>query len=123
MPWKIEAAGSFSHSPPPAPWGRPMASSKVPGRSAWSKRSGRWSRFGAGDARSSYRERERWPRERWVGISTRGRYHAGEPMAPPFPKADPMSESPPDRLSNDPKSQHHDAASLEGGVGIRFKGV
>ena len=28
----------------------------------------------------------------------------------------------PDRLSNDPKSPHHDAAILERGVGIRFNG-
>jgi len=34
-----------------------------------------------------------------------------------------MSESPPDRLSNDPKSPHYDGASLERGVGIRFNGV
>jgi len=34
-----------------------------------------------------------------------------------------MSESPPDRLSNDPKSPHYRAASLERGVGIRFNGV
>ena len=34
-----------------------------------------------------------------------------------------MSESPPDRLSNDPRSKFHDAALLERGIGIRFKGV
>jgi hypothetical protein len=34
-----------------------------------------------------------------------------------------MSESPPDRLSNDPKSPHYDASSLGRGVGIRFNGV
>ena len=34
-----------------------------------------------------------------------------------------MSESPPDHLSNDPKSRHFDAASLERGVRIRFNGV
>lgn len=28
----------------------------------------------------------------------------------------------PDRLSNDPRSPHHDAAILERGVGIRFNG-
>ncbi len=32
-------------------------------------------------------------------------------------------DTPPDRLSNDPNSTHHDAALLERGVGIRFKGV
>jgi hypothetical protein len=34
-----------------------------------------------------------------------------------------MSESPPDRLSNDPKSPYFDAAVLERGVGIRFNGA
>lgn len=33
-----------------------------------------------------------------------------------------MSESPPDRLSVDPQSPYYDAAVLERGVGIRFKG-
>ncbi|MBB3172197.1 hypothetical protein FHR90_000003 [Endobacter medicaginis] len=34
-----------------------------------------------------------------------------------------MSDTPPDRLSADPTSPFHDAALLERGVGIRFKGV
>jgi Protein of unknown function (DUF3297) len=34
-----------------------------------------------------------------------------------------MSDTPPDRLSNDPNSPHHDPAILERGVGIRFNGV
>ena len=34
-----------------------------------------------------------------------------------------MSDTPPDRLSADPTSPHHDAALLERGVGVRFKGV
>ena len=34
-----------------------------------------------------------------------------------------MSETPPDRLSVNPNSPHHDASALERGVGIRFKGV
>ena len=34
-----------------------------------------------------------------------------------------MSESPPDRLSNDPRSKFHDPAALERGIGIRFNGV
>ena len=34
-----------------------------------------------------------------------------------------MTDSPPDRLSNDPGSPHHDAAMLERGVGIRFNGA
>jgi hypothetical protein len=33
-----------------------------------------------------------------------------------------MSDTPPDRLSVDPDSPYHDAAVLERGVGIRFKG-
>ena len=34
-----------------------------------------------------------------------------------------MADTLPDRLSNDPRSPHHDAALLERGVGIRFNGV
>lgn len=34
-----------------------------------------------------------------------------------------MTDLPPDRLSNDPRSPHHDAAVLARGVGIRFNGV
>jgi len=34
-----------------------------------------------------------------------------------------MSDVPPDRLAIDPDSPYHDAALLERGVGIRFKGV
>jgi hypothetical protein len=34
-----------------------------------------------------------------------------------------MSEDPPDRLAADPDSPYHDAALLERGVGVRFKGV
>ena len=34
-----------------------------------------------------------------------------------------MTDAPPDRLSNDPKSPFYDAALLERGIGIRFKGV
>jgi len=33
-----------------------------------------------------------------------------------------MSESPPDRLSVNPRSPHYDEAALARGVGIRFKG-
>jgi len=33
-----------------------------------------------------------------------------------------MSEAPPDRLSNDPRSPHFDATLLARGVGIRFNG-
>ena len=34
-----------------------------------------------------------------------------------------MSDTPPDRLSADESSPHYDAAILEKGVGVRFKGV
>ncbi|HZT47904.1 MAG TPA: DUF3297 family protein [Hyphomicrobiaceae bacterium] len=34
-----------------------------------------------------------------------------------------MSNTPPDRLSADPASPYYDAALLERGVGVRFKGV
>ena len=34
-----------------------------------------------------------------------------------------MTDTPPDRLSNDPNSPYHDAGLLQRGVGIRFKGV
>ncbi len=34
-----------------------------------------------------------------------------------------MSDTPPDRLSNNPASPHYDEALLSRGVGIRFNGV
>ncbi len=34
-----------------------------------------------------------------------------------------MTDTPPDRLSANPKSPHYDEALLRRGVGIRFKGV
>ena len=34
-----------------------------------------------------------------------------------------MTESPPDRLSVNPRSPHHDADILARGVGVRFKGI
>ena len=34
-----------------------------------------------------------------------------------------MSDTPPDRLSNDPRSQYYDADVLAREVGIRFKGA
>ena len=33
-----------------------------------------------------------------------------------------MSDTPPDRLCNDPRSPHYDEAALSRGVGVRFKG-
>ncbi len=33
-----------------------------------------------------------------------------------------MTDTPPDRLSNDPRSPYYDADVLERGIGIRFKG-
>ena len=39
------------------------------------------------------------------------------------PKPEPKSDSPPDRLSTDPRSPYFNAAVLERDVGIRFKGV
>ena len=35
----------------------------------------------------------------------------------------PSSDTPPDHLSNDPRSKHHDPSVLERGIGIRFNGV
>ena len=34
-----------------------------------------------------------------------------------------MTDTPPDRLSNDPRSKFHDEAVLARGIGIRFNGV
>lgn len=34
-----------------------------------------------------------------------------------------MSDTPPDRLSNDPRSPYYDEAALLRGIGIRFNGV
>ena len=33
-----------------------------------------------------------------------------------------MTQTPPDRLSNDPRSPHYDEATLGRGIGIRFNG-
>ena len=33
-----------------------------------------------------------------------------------------MTDTPPDRLSNDPRSPFHDATLLQRGIGIRFNG-
>ena len=42
---------------------------------------------------------------------------------PPDTPPEPATAIPPDRLSNNPKSPFYDAALLERGIGIRFKGV
>jgi len=34
-----------------------------------------------------------------------------------------MTDTPPDHLSNDPRSKFHDAGALERGIGIKFNGV
>lgn len=34
-----------------------------------------------------------------------------------------MTDTPPDRLSSDPRSPHFDRSLLERGIGIRFKGA
>jgi hypothetical protein len=34
-----------------------------------------------------------------------------------------MTETPPDRLCNDPASPYYDASALERGVGVRFNGT
>jgi hypothetical protein len=34
-----------------------------------------------------------------------------------------MTDTPPDRLSNDPRSPHYDGALLARGIGIRFNGA
>jgi hypothetical protein len=34
-----------------------------------------------------------------------------------------VTDAPPDRLSNDPRSPHFDAAVLQRGIGIRFNGA
>ena len=36
--------------------------------------------------------------------------------------SNPNTDTPPDHLSNDPRSKFHDAAVLERGIGIRFNG-
>ncbi len=43
--------------------------------------------------------------------------------APSDTPPEPATATPPDRLSTNPKSPFYDAALLERGIGIRFKGV
>lgn len=37
--------------------------------------------------------------------------------------SNPSTDTPPDHLSNDPRSKFHDEKALERGIGIRFNGV
>jgi len=50
--------------------------------------------------------------------------HATDSLAPMTDKSrtPATTDTPPDRLSNDPRSTFHDPALLERGIGIRFKG-
>lgn len=49
--------------------------------------------------------------------------HATDSLAPMTDNRTPdATDTPPDRLSNDPRSKFHDPALLERGIGIRFKG-
>lgn len=48
--------------------------------------------------------------------------HPGMLSAPHAVKI-PMSNTPPDHMSNDPRSKFHDPSVLERGIGIRFNGV
>ena len=52
-------------------------------------------------------------------------YHSGIPDAGNMQMSDPQTtpETPPDRLSNDPRSPFYDEALLERGIGIRFNGA
>lgn len=50
------------------------------------------------------------------------------PKAGSIPMSDsaqttPDQSTPPDRMSNDPRSKFHDTSALERGIGIRFNGV
>ena len=59
-----------------------------------------------------------------VGIPAQSGYHPAVAASTALElKADAMSDTPPDRLASNPKSPFHDAAVLERGVGVRFKGV
>jgi hypothetical protein len=53
--------------------------------------------------------------------STKSQFCASNSL--PDRKADSMTDTPPDHLSNDPKSPHYDAACLARGIGIRLNGV
>ena len=48
---------------------------------------------------------------------------APEAGSDPMTDATNSTDTPPDHLSNDPRSKFHDPAVLERGIGIRFNGV
>jgi len=59
-----------------------------------------------------------------LGFPAAGGYHPRpRDYARKNSKADPMSDTPPDRLATNPDSPFYNAELLERGVGIRFKGV
>ncbi len=45
------------------------------------------------------------------------------PQAGSIPMSDSSQNTPPDHMSNDPRSKFHDPSVLERGIGIRFNGV
>ena len=45
------------------------------------------------------------------------------PLAGSLPMSDQDQNTPPDHMSNDPRSKFHDPSVLERGIGIRFNGV
>ena len=45
------------------------------------------------------------------------------PQAGSLPMSDQDQNTPPDRMSNDPRSTFHEPSALERGIGIRFNGV
>ena len=45
------------------------------------------------------------------------------PQAGSIPMSEADHNTPPDRMSNDPRSKFHDPSVLERGIGIRFNGV
>src|SRR5690606_3414826 len=72
--------------------------------------------------------RARCPRVPAAALRAAASGAAKYPLAPRAPRApataqEPaMTQTPPDRLSNDPRSPHYDEAALGRGVGIRFNG-
>lgn len=56
------------------------------------------------------------------GPSAAGILSPRGPLRPPF-RPTTMTDTLPDRLSNDPRSPFHDAELLERGIGIRFNGI